>query len=369
MNIAMMCESFPPAVRGGVEMYTWYVSTELANRGNNVDVFTTAKQAPLELVHPPTFRVHHVKLNQYLLRNISNEFDIVNVQNYSRLSYLMITTAQRANRTVLTSHGALIGPQFEFDISVRYRFKFAFDESFDRILSPLLLHKTRGIITLTRNEKKHIIDKFHIEPSKIVVAPAVLPDEAFEEPKAETSMVLPSKYIVSIGRLSERKSLDHVLRLLPYLPEIHFVIAGQDQGALLNLLAQAVKNGVRDRIHYLGVVSENQKRVLLRNCLLFVQPSRWEMQSTSVLEAMAQRAVAVVSDVGANRELVDDGKNGFLYPYGDLKRLFDIIVMLRDNENLRREVGERGRYTAWSNHRVKKVATIIEKMFRAISEH
>jgi glycosyltransferase involved in cell wall biosynthesis len=369
VNIAVMCETFPPAVRGGVEMYTWHVSRELANLGHNVEIFTTAKQVPQKVAHPPTFRIHRVKLNQYLLRHISNDFDIVNVQNYSRLSYPMISTAQRPDRTVLTCHGALVGPRFEFDVSMRYRLKFAFDESFDRILSPLLLRRTGGIIALTRNERKYILDKFRIEPSKVIVAPAVLPDEAFEESKTESSIVLPSKYIVSIGRLSERKSLDHVLKLLPYLPGIHYVIAGQDQGALSNLLAQAVKSGVRDRIHYLGVVSENQKRALLRNCILFVLPSRWEMQSTSVLEAMAQRAVAVVSDVGANGELVDDGKNGFLYPYGDLRRLFEIIVMLRDNENMRREVGEKGRCTAWSKHRVRKVARTIEKMFRAISEH
>ncbi len=43
------------------------------------------------------------------------------------------------------------------------------------------------------------------------------------------------------------------------------------------------------------------------------------------LEAMALGRVVVASDVGGHRELIEDGKNGFLFPAGDPDALSDCL--------------------------------------------
>jgi glycosyltransferase involved in cell wall biosynthesis len=55
----------------------------------------------------------------------------------------------------------------------------------------------------------------------------------------------------------------------------------------------------------------------LRAADLFVLPSRGEGLSNALLEAMAHRLPCLVSDLPANRDLVEHGVTGRLFPAGD----------------------------------------------------
>ncbi|GAH83481.1 unnamed protein product, partial [marine sediment metagenome] len=46
------------------------------------------------------------------------------------------------------------------------------------------------------------------------------------------------------------------------------------------------------------------------------------------------------SDVGAIDEIIDDGKNGLLFPAGDLESLVSRIRTLLQDESRRRQMGE-----------------------------
>jgi glycosyltransferase involved in cell wall biosynthesis len=64
--------------------------------------------------------------------------------------------------------------------------------------------------------------------------------------------------------------------------------------------------------------------------------------SNVVLESMATGRPVVVTDVGGNSELVEDGKVGFVVPVGDAEAMADRIVRLLTDADLRRRMGEAG---------------------------
>ena len=61
------------------------------------------------------------------------------------------------------------------------------------------------------------------------------------------------------------------------------------------------------------------------------------------LEAMAMEKVVVGSDVGGIRELIDDGKTGFLVEPGNPHALAKCLSTLIGNETVRRVVGKNAR--------------------------
>jgi glycosyltransferase involved in cell wall biosynthesis len=68
---------------------------------------------------------------------------------------------------------------------------------------------------------------------------------------------------------------------------------------------------------------------LLARADVFLLPSSFEGLPVSLLEAMAQGAVPVVSAVRSGvRELVRDGENGFLVPVGDVACFAERLALL-----------------------------------------
>ena len=76
---------------------------------------------------------------------------------------------------------------------------------------------------------------------------------------------------------------------------------------------------------------------------VFVLPSIWEGMSNALLEAMACGLPSVVSDIPANRNLVEDKSSGLLFPVRDNRKLTECMLYMIENESDRREMGIRAR--------------------------
>jgi GT2 family glycosyltransferase/glycosyltransferase involved in cell wall biosynthesis/SAM-dependent methyltransferase len=80
---------------------------------------------------------------------------------------------------------------------------------------------------------------------------------------------------------------------------------------------------------------------IFQNSDVVVVPSLWEETfCLTMSEAFAHGVPVIASDVGAMSERVLDGKNGFLFPVGDVDRLVDIIKDLMVNPALLSQMKE-----------------------------
>lgn len=97
------------------------------------------------------------------------------------------------------------------------------------------------------------------------------------------------KFLFTIGMLNSKKNFKTLPCLLAN-NNYELIIAGKtdpfDPDYTQEILAEADKLGVRDRVHLLGAVSDEDKYWYLSNCLAFVFPSIAEGFGLPVLEAM-----------------------------------------------------------------------------------
>ena len=152
--------------------------------------------------------------------------------------------------------------------------------------------------------------------------------------------------LLFLGRLKRYKRVDLVLRALARLVEdgldVEFMVGG-DGDQLMALEKEARRLGVRDRVHFLGFVTEGEKLAQLRSAWLHVLTSPKEGWGISNLEAAACGTPSVASDSPGLRESVVDGETGLLVPHGDVDALAEAIgALLRDSER-REEMGRRAR--------------------------
>ena len=100
--------------------------------------------------------------------------------------------------------------------------------------------------------------------------------------------------------------------------EVRFQVAGQgeDRGRLEALTDSL---GLRDLVSYLGYISEEDKRDLLRRAWANVYPSPKEGWGISNIEAAACGTPSLASDAPGLRESVVNDRSGYLIPHGNIE--------------------------------------------------
>ena len=120
---------------------------------------------------------------------------------------------------------------------------------------------------------------------------------------------------------------------------LRLVVAGD--GPLREKLELLVsKLGLEELVWMTG--DRNDIPDILRLLDVFVLPSIGEGISNTILEAMATALPVVATRVGGNPELIEHGKNGYLVPPGDPKRLARSIEQLLTDGVSRKSMGQAG---------------------------
>ena len=124
---------------------------------------------------------------------------------------------------------------------------------------------------------------------------------------------LPDKYILYTGAADPRKNLLALIRaycnLDSSLKRIYkLVLVGKfTDNQRRNIILEIERfRESKDRIVFLGYISDLELKYLYQNCSLFVFTSRHEGFGLPVLEAMASGAVVLASDIPSIKEIIDD---------------------------------------------------------------
>ena len=143
------------------------------------------------------------------------------------------------------------------------------------------------------------------------------------------------------AEFSGRKSQADVIRALQYLPEqVGLLLPGK--GALLGECRKLAEElGLSDRVIFPGHVNDMPLWYAAADAA--VSSSRSEGLPFNVMEALHLGLPAVVSDVKGNSDLVEDGWNGFLFPYGDSRACAEQVLRLMNDGKARAQMSRAAR--------------------------
>ena len=167
---------------------------------------------------------------------------------------------------------------------------------------------------------------------------------------------LDNKSIIAIGRLTFSKnfsSLIHVFsRVVKQFPDWVLDIYG-DGEERENLLAEMDSLGLSTSVHLMGKCTNVQDTMLEYSVLAC--SSFYEGFGMVLIEAMSCGLPVVSYDCPCGpKDIIRDGKNGFLVPVGDEEAMADRICRLIEDESLRKMMGASAfeRSTDYSTERI-----------------
>ncbi len=170
-----------------------------------------------------------------------------------------------------------------------------------------------------------------------------------------------------------RKDQLTVCRALPALfaaaPHARFVFAGAHAPAAPQLFDECVNfcraTGISDRVHFLGQRADIPD--VLHALDLFVFSSRMDSFGVAVVEAMMTGVPAVVSDIGALREVTADGVYAAMFRTGDADELTRCLIALANDPARRKELGAQGQLWATEQFSIAAHIVRLRELYSAIT--
>lgn len=145
--------------------------------------------------------------------------------------------------------------------------------------------------------------------------------------------------IGAISELNRVKGLDTLLGAWSKFVKNHqasLVIIGDGEEEQ-NLKNMAQNLGILDSVNFRGFVDD--ARSLLSTFDIYCMPSRSEGLPYSILEAGLAGLPVIATSVGGIPEIIESGVNGILVPKEDSETLHSSLILLAEDEELRKRLG------------------------------
>jgi glycosyltransferase involved in cell wall biosynthesis len=144
------------------------------------------------------------------------------------------------------------------------------------------------------------------------------------------------------------KGLDRLVTAFAALPhgtrgQIKLVLAGAASPQALAAVEKLAAEAPGCPIELIPNVPEDRKRELLRTCLFFVSPSRFEGWGIAALEANAAGKAVLATRADGFRDSLKDGYSALLVPVDDGQALGEGLARLILDEDLRKRLAGNAR--------------------------
>lgn len=247
-------------------------------------------------------------------------FDIVHVHMSHRASFyrkrLFIKKANRTGKKILIHlHGS------EFDVFYKNECNEKQKNEIKRIFDMASV-----VVVLSEEWQKKAMD--FCNPDKLIVLYNAVKIPDFKRFDYDDNNVL------FLGRLGNRKGSFDLLKAVPEVLKIvsdaHFYLGGD--GEIAQTQEMIRKLGIEKTVSYIGWVTGEEKKDMLKKCSTFVLPSYHEGMPMALLEAMSYGDAVISTTVGGIPKVIQNGYNGLLIEPGDIKGLTDAIIRVLTND-------------------------------------
>ena len=374
LSFCMVTTFYPPHHFGGDATYVHRLSNELARRGHRVtvvcspDAFSTlggsAGPSPFEhenvLVRPVegrlgiasplvTYLTGRPGLRARSLKRLleGERFDVIHFHNVSLVGGPGVLSYGDAVKLYTTHEHWLVCP-----MHVLWRNDREPCEQPKCLRCTLAFHRPPQLWRYTSllERQTRQVDLF-LAPSEFTIRmhrergfsrpmrhlPLFLPRAAQASPDAAPPGDSPRPYFLVVGRLEKLKGVQTLIELFSRYDAADLVVVGDGtHGTELRRQAKGLR-----QIRFLGSVPFTQLAPLYAGAIAVIAASvGYETFGMTVLEGFAQRTPAVVRELGALPELVEDSGGGLTF--GTDAELLEALEALRTDPGLRAELGQRG---------------------------
>lgn len=209
-----------------------------------------------------------------------------------------------------------------------------FKETYKHFLARNSLNNYDLIITATQQEKDFWTSKFKIKKDKIKVIPHTLEDNYTKFTPTnilKKNSLKPKQYVFYIGRLAINKRPDLLIRAYSQIStNVKLVIAGKEtKNEELQKIAN--KNTI-----FLGEVTDDEKKELIKNARLCVFPSEYESYGLFIAEAAEFNTPIIASNIPSFRELIQNKEYLFENNESSLKKKLKELIKTPKTIKLRK---------------------------------
>lgn len=221
------------------------------------------------------------------------------------------------------------------------------------------------IASISEKATEAFLQKFPALQDKIVGIDNIVTNSMVEEQADEPIDVEFEKEehikLLSVGRFSYAKNFDNVPEICKYILESglnirwYLIGFGGDEQLIRDNIE---KYGMKDRVIILG--KKDNPYPYIKNCDIYVQPSRYEGKAVTVREAQILQKPIIITDYATAHSQIEDGYDGVIVPLDNKECAKGIERVIRDSD-LQNKLIENMKKTHYSNEReVEKIYKLME---------
>jgi glycosyltransferase involved in cell wall biosynthesis len=235
-----------------------------------------------------------------------------------------------------------------------------------------------GVVAISNSDKSILTVYYRTNPAKIKIIPVGI-DQSFFTPalrphsadiRAKFEITESAQVLICTSRLLEEKGQRFLIAAAPSIlksyPQAHFVIVGEGE-AKDRLISQVKTAGLEKYFSFTGNLPPATVAKLLASADVAVFPSLRESVSRAACEAIFSGLPLVASDVGSMRELVENGKTGWIVPLGDVEALSQAVIEVLSDLTKSRTMAEQARAKLMATQSLARTIALTDEFYRELS--
>lgn len=216
---------------------------------------------------------------------------------------------------------------------------------YDKFIGKKIINKYNKVFTITKWEIPHLM-KLGLKKEKIFYSPNGIPEEffKFKIPKNNSR-----NKILFLGRLAPIKDIETLVKAFK-------ISSNKNKKLTLTFVGPIEKDyelKIKKLVNFLKLknIKFNAPVYDLKNKItiidkhdIFILSSKREGMPQALIEAMARKKLVISSKTEGGKEIIENGKNGYLFDIGNEHQLFEKINLISKNkdpnmkENARKDV-------------------------------
>jgi glycosyltransferase involved in cell wall biosynthesis len=206
----------------------------------------------------------------------------------------------------------------------------AFDEYYKKgnrmykYMCRFLVNNSEAVVVLSHRWNDFFRENFHVKKLMVIANPV-----EHKEPLVVKHDIDKAVTFLFLGRIADHKGIFDLVDVITkdqdeLRGKCKFLVGGNHE---VDKLKRAIADGkIGDLVEYIGWVQDDEKDAYFDKSDYFILPTYHEAMPMTILEALSCGKPVISTPVGSIPEVIEDGRNGYLFPPGDKIQLKKIIV-------------------------------------------